>query len=50
MTADLLRLPRPWLRAFDLVAEIITVQALPRTARQQAITNVAGLTHPAAPS
>jgi SAM-dependent methyltransferase len=46
MTADLLRLPRPWLRAFDLVAEIITVQALPRTARQQAITNVAGLTAP----
>ena len=28
--ADLLHLPRPWQQAFDLVAEIITVQALPR--------------------
>ncbi len=46
VTADLLHLPRPWLRAFDLVAEIITVQALPRAVRQQATTSVARLTAP----
>jgi len=44
VTADLLHLPRTWLRAFDLVAEIITVQALPRAVRQQATTSVARLT------
>ena len=42
-TADLLHPPLPWLQAFDLVAEIITVQALPRAVRQQATTNVARL-------
>ena len=46
VTADLLHPPRPWLRAFDLVAEIITVQALPRTVRHQATTSVARLTAP----
>ena len=46
VTADLLHLPRPWLRAFDLVAEIITVQALPRAVRHQATASVAGLTAP----
>jgi ubiquinone/menaquinone biosynthesis C-methylase UbiE len=46
VTADLLHLPRPWLRAFDLVAEIITVQALPRAVRHQATTSVARLTAP----
>lgn len=44
VSADLLHLPRPWLQAFDLVAEIITVQALPRAVRQQATTGVAQLT------
>ena len=48
-TADLLHLPRPWLGAFDLVAEIITVQALPRAVRHQATTSVARMTAPAAP-
>ena len=45
-TADLLHSPRPWLQAFDLVAEIITVQALPRAVRHQATTSVARLTAP----
>jgi SAM-dependent methyltransferase len=44
--ADLLHPPRPWRQAFDLVAEIITVQALPRAVRQRAATNVARLTAP----
>lgn len=44
--ADLLHPPRPWLRAFDLVAEIITVQALPPAVRQQATASVAQLTAP----
>jgi 2-polyprenyl-3-methyl-5-hydroxy-6-metoxy-1,4-benzoquinol methylase len=47
-TADLLHLPRSWRQAFDLVEEIITVQALPRAVRQQAIASVASLTAPAA--
>jgi threonine dehydrogenase-like Zn-dependent dehydrogenase len=38
--ADLLDPPRAWLRAFDLVVEIITVQALPDPPRHDAITNV----------
>jgi len=42
----LLHLPRSWLRAFDLVAEIITVQALPRAVRQRATASVARLTAP----
>jgi SAM-dependent methyltransferase len=46
VSADLLHLPLPWLRAFDLVAEIITVQALPRAVRQQATASVARLTAP----
>ncbi len=46
VTADLLHLPRPWLQAFDLVTEIITVQALPRALRHQATTSVARLTAP----
>ena len=44
--ADLLHPPRPWRQAFDLVAEIITVQALPRAVRQHATASVAGLTAP----
>ena len=46
MTADLLDLPAPWLRAFDLVVEIITVQALPDPHRHQAIVNVGRLVAP----
>jgi SAM-dependent methyltransferase len=43
VAADLLDPPRDWLRAFDLVVEIITVQALPDPTRRQAITNVSRL-------
>jgi hypothetical protein len=32
--------PLQWSRGFDLVAEIITVQALPDPPRRQAITNI----------
>lgn len=46
LTADLLHFPRPWLQAFDLVTEIITMQALPRDLRQQATASVARLTAP----
>lgn len=41
--ADLLNPPHQWLRAFDLVIEIITVQALPDPPRRQAIINVGRL-------
>jgi SAM-dependent methyltransferase len=35
--ADMLCLPREWQRAFDLVVEIINIQALPMSLRHQAI-------------
>src|SRR6266545_4949216 len=38
--------PPPWLRAFDLVIEIITVQALPDPPRRTAIINVGRLVAP----
>ena len=41
--ADLLDLPQDWLRHFDLVVEIITVQALPDPPRRQAIASVSSL-------
>jgi SAM-dependent methyltransferase len=41
--ADLLALPAAWRHTFDLVVEIITVQALPDPLRRQAIENIAGL-------
>lgn len=44
--ADLLNPPPQWLRAFDLVVEIITVQALPDPPRRQAIVNVGRLVAP----
>jgi SAM-dependent methyltransferase len=47
VAADLLDPPPEWLRAFDLVVEIITVQALPDPPRRQAITNVSRLVGPA---
>lgn len=43
VTADLLKPPGEWLRAFDLVVEIITVQALPEPPRHEAIVNVGRL-------
>lgn len=46
VTADLLDPPAEWSRAFDLVVEIITVQALPRAARRDAIVNVGRLVGP----
>jgi SAM-dependent methyltransferase len=44
--ADLLRLPEEWRRAFDLVVEVYTVQALPEPPRRQAIAAIAGLVAP----
>jgi SAM-dependent methyltransferase len=44
--ADVLDLPQSWRRAFDLVVEIITVQALPSPLRARAITEVSNLTSP----
>jgi SAM-dependent methyltransferase len=44
--ADLLDLPPAWRRAFDLVVEIITVQALPDPPRRDAIANVGRLVSP----
>lgn len=46
LVADLLNLPDEWARAFDLVVEIITVQALPDPPRHQAIANVGRLVAP----
>jgi hypothetical protein len=45
--ADLLDPPVEWSGAFDLVVEIHTVQALPRTVRGTAIANVARFVAPA---
>lgn len=45
-TADLLDLPTAWIHAFDLVVEIITVQALPDPPRRTAIVNVGRLVAP----
>ncbi len=42
-SADLLHLPGEWLQAFDLVVEIMTVQALPDPPQRQAIVNVGRL-------
>jgi SAM-dependent methyltransferase len=44
--ADLLAPPTEWSHAFDLVVEIITVQALPEPPRSQAIANIARLVAP----
>lgn len=45
-TADLLNLPEDWLRAFDLVVEVYTVQALPDPPRAAAIANMPRLVAP----
>ncbi len=44
--ADLLHPPGEWRQAFDLVVEIITIQAMPRAVRQAAIRNVASFVAP----
>jgi SAM-dependent methyltransferase len=41
--ADLFDLPPPWSRAFDLVVEVYSVQALPVDVRPQVAGSVAGL-------
>jgi SAM-dependent methyltransferase len=46
MVADLLDPPAEWLRAFDLVVEVVTVQALREPARHTAIVNVGRLVAP----
>ncbi|WHT21803.1 methyltransferase domain-containing protein [Crossiella sp. CA-258035] len=45
-TADLFALPPEWHRAFDLVVEIFTVQALPGELRAGAVTGVRELVAP----
>lgn len=44
--ADLFDLPKEWLRAFDFVVEIFTVQALPESVRVAAAAAVASLLAP----
>ena len=44
--ADLLELPPEWVGAFDLVAECITVQALPVALRSRAIGAIASAVAP----
>ena len=44
--ADLLALPAPWRGAFDLVAECITVQALPVSWRERAVDAIASTVAP----
>jgi SAM-dependent methyltransferase len=46
VAADLFRLPEEWRRAFDLVVEIYTVQALPRAVRDRATAAVRDLVGP----
>jgi SAM-dependent methyltransferase len=46
VVADLLNYPQAWQRAYELVIEIITVQALPDPPRRQAIANVSRLVGP----
>jgi len=44
--ADLLNPPASWQRAFDLVVEIINIQAMPRDVRPAAISSLAGFLAP----
>jgi SAM-dependent methyltransferase len=46
VTADLLHPPSDWVRAHELVVEVITVQALPDPPRRDAIVNVGRLVAP----
>jgi hypothetical protein len=43
---NLLDPPAEWTRAFDLVVEIYTIQAMPRSVRDRATANVAGFVAP----
>jgi SAM-dependent methyltransferase len=43
ITADVLDLPARWVHGFDVVVEIITVQAMPDPPRRQAITDLGRL-------
>lgn len=43
VTADLFHLPEAWIRAFDLVVESQTVQALPPSLREEVIAHVVNL-------
>ncbi len=44
--ADLLNPPDEWRQAFDLVVEIINIQAMPRDVRATAVTSLAGFVAP----
>jgi pimeloyl-ACP methyl ester carboxylesterase len=46
VTADVLDPPTEWLAAFDLVVEVITVQALPEPPRSSAIVSISRLVAP----
>ncbi len=46
VVADLLKPPGEWHHAFDLVVEIINIQAMPRDFRAAAITSLAGFLAP----
>lgn len=46
VVADLLKPPAEWHQAFDLVVEIINIQAMPRDFRAAAITSLAGFLAP----
>jgi SAM-dependent methyltransferase len=46
VVADLLEPPAEWRSAFDLVVEIITVQALPEPLHAQAIANIGSMVAP----
>ncbi|MCR6482356.1 class I SAM-dependent methyltransferase [Amycolatopsis sp. OK19-0408] len=46
VVADLLKPPGEWRHAFDLVVEIINIQAMPRDFRTTAIASVAGFLAP----
>ena len=46
LTADVLSPPQSWHRAFDLVVESLTLQAMPDPPRREAIANVGNLAAP----
>ncbi len=46
VVADLLHPPRKWRHAFDLVVEIINIQAMPREFRPAAVASLAGFLAP----
>jgi SAM-dependent methyltransferase len=46
VVADLLDPPAPWRQAFDLVVEIMNIQAMPRDYRARALTSLAGFLAP----